>query len=137
MAGASGYVLKQISSGDLVTAVRRVAAGQSMLDPAVTPGCCTGCGTGSDGTRLTQHLTAREAQILELVAEGLTNRQIARAPRRGREDGEELRVDAARQARCREPDAGGGDGGPPSGHWRRPSGTPGPVASLLRVPLAA
>jgi two-component system, NarL family, response regulator DevR len=77
MAGASGYVLKQISSGDLVTAVRRVAAGQSMLDPAVTARVLHRLRQGSDRDPLTQHLTPKEEQVLGLVAEGLTNRQIA------------------------------------------------------------
>ena len=77
LAGASGYVLKQISSGDLVTAVRRVAAGQSMLDPAVTARVLHRLRQGSDRDPLTQHLTPKEEQVLGLVAEGLTNRQIA------------------------------------------------------------
>ncbi|WP_327321497.1 response regulator transcription factor [Streptomyces sp. NBC_01210] len=80
MAGAAGYVLKQIQGSDLVTAVRTVAAGQSMLDPATT-------------TRLMQSLrhdetaqepensalsalSPREHQILDLIGEGMTNRQI-------------------------------------------------------------
>ena len=77
LAGASGYVLKQISSGDLVTAVRRVAAGQSMLDPAVTARVLHRLRQGSGRDPLTQHLTPQEEQVLGLVAEGLTNRQIA------------------------------------------------------------
>ena len=77
LAGASGYVLKQISGGDLVTAVRRVAAGQSMLDPAVTHRVLQRLRRGSDRDPLTRHLTPKEEQVLGLVAEGLTNRQIA------------------------------------------------------------
>jgi DNA-binding NarL/FixJ family response regulator len=77
LAGASGYVLKQISGGDLVTAVRRVAAGQSMLDPAVTTRVLHRLRQGSDKDPLTKHLTPKEEQVLGLVAEGLTNRQIA------------------------------------------------------------
>jgi DNA-binding NarL/FixJ family response regulator len=77
MAGASGYVLKQISGGDLVMAVRRVAAGQSLLDPAVTDRVLRRLREGSERDPLTQHLTPKEEQVLELVAQGMTNRQIA------------------------------------------------------------
>jgi DNA-binding NarL/FixJ family response regulator len=77
MAGASGYVLKQIRGTDFVDAVRRVAAGQSLLDPAVTR-------TVLARVRQTEHrsddplaaLTDQERRVLELIAEGLTNRQI-------------------------------------------------------------
>ncbi|TQK50034.1 LuxR family two component transcriptional regulator [Streptomyces sp. SLBN-118] len=82
MAGASGYVLKQIKGSDLVSAVRTVASGQSMLDPATTarlmsslraepndfepmPGALAG-------------LSPRERDILALIGEGLTNRQIGK-----------------------------------------------------------
>ena len=77
MAGASGYVLKQIRSNDLVDAVRRVAAGQSLLDPAVTTRVLERLRHADDDepTELAQ-LTEREREILELIAEGLTNRQI-------------------------------------------------------------
>lgn len=77
MAGASGYVLKQVSGGDLVTAVRRVAAGQSMLDPAVTARVLARLRDGPQQDPFVKHLTPKEEQILGLVAEGLTNRQIA------------------------------------------------------------
>jgi len=77
MAGASGYVLKQISGGDLVAAVRHVAAGQSMLDPAVTTRVLHRLRHGANKDPLTQHLTPKEEQVLALVAEGMTNRQIA------------------------------------------------------------
>lgn len=77
MAGAAGYVLKQVSGGDLITAVRRVAAGQSMLDPAVTARVLARLRDGPQQDPLVKHLTPKEEQILGLVAEGLTNRQIA------------------------------------------------------------
>jgi DNA-binding NarL/FixJ family response regulator len=79
MAGASGYVLKQIRGSDLVSAVRTVAAGQSLLDPSATTRLMA---------RLRQDrkpeekpdalpgLTDREREILALIGEGLTNRQI-------------------------------------------------------------
>ncbi len=78
MAGAAGYVLKQIGSTDLVDAVRRVAAGQSLLDPAVTRRVLERLrsGAGDEPDELAE-LTAQERKILELIAEGLTNRQIA------------------------------------------------------------
>ena len=77
MAGAAGYVLKQVHGGDLVAAVRRVAAGQSMLDPAVTDRVLARLRSGPHKDPLTKHLSPKEEQILDLVGEGLTNRQIA------------------------------------------------------------
>jgi two-component system response regulator DevR len=79
MAGASGYVLKQIHSPELLRAIRAVGAGQSLLDPAVTKGVLD---------RLRKHkqlvtdeklarLPPQEERILGRVAEGLTNGQIA------------------------------------------------------------
>jgi DNA-binding NarL/FixJ family response regulator len=77
MAGAAGYVLKQIGSQDLVEAVRHVAAGGSLLDPSVTARVLDRMRSGStqqpDELRA---LTEREREILTLIAEGLTNRQI-------------------------------------------------------------
>jgi two-component system response regulator DevR len=78
MAGAAGYVLKQIGSTDLVDAVRRVAAGQSLLDPAVTHRVLERLRAGPDTEPdELSALTTQERKILELIAEGLTNRQIA------------------------------------------------------------
>ncbi|MER7443774.1 response regulator transcription factor [Micromonospora avicenniae] len=77
MAGAAGYVLKQIRGTDLVDAVRRVAAGQSLLDPAVTARVLERIRTGVERPREFQSLTEQERRILEYVAEGLTNREIA------------------------------------------------------------
>lgn len=83
MAGAAGYVLKQIKGSDLVTAVRTVAAGQSLLDPATTARLMRSL-RGPDETeqpagdpRLTG-LTDRERAILALIGQGLTNRQIGK-----------------------------------------------------------
>ncbi|MER7767079.1 response regulator transcription factor [Kitasatospora sp. NPDC096140] len=78
MAGAAGYVLKQISGTDLVSAVRTVASGQSMLDP----GAATRLMARLRGDAVTEQssglpqLTEREREVLALVGEGLTNRQI-------------------------------------------------------------
>jgi DNA-binding NarL/FixJ family response regulator len=77
MAGAAGYVLKQIKGTDLVDAVRRVAAGQSLLDPAVTARVLDRIRRGPDQPDELKSLTDQERRILGLVAEGLTNREIA------------------------------------------------------------
>ncbi|WP_322747140.1 MULTISPECIES: response regulator transcription factor [unclassified Frankia] len=77
MAGAAGYVLKQIRGTALVDAVRRVAAGQSLLDRTVTPRVLCRLRQGSDQGGRLAGLTDQERRILALIAEGLTNRQIA------------------------------------------------------------
>ena len=76
MAGAAGYVLKQIRGTDLVDAVRRVAAGQSLLDPAVTQQVLDRLRQGPPQDAALAPLTDQERRILELIGEGLTNRQI-------------------------------------------------------------
>jgi len=76
MAGASGYVLKQITGTDLVDAIRRVAAGQSLLDPALTQRVLERVRTGPAQPSELRELTEQERKILALIAEGLTNRQI-------------------------------------------------------------
>jgi DNA-binding NarL/FixJ family response regulator len=76
MAGAAGYVLKQIRGTDLVDAVRRVAAGQSLLDPAVTQQVLDRLREGPPKDSELAPLTEQELRILELIGEGLTNRQI-------------------------------------------------------------
>ena len=77
MAGAAGYVLKQIRGTDLVDAVRRVAAGQSMLDPAVTQRVLERIRSGVEQPQELKALTDQERKILEHIAEGRTNREIA------------------------------------------------------------
>jgi DNA-binding NarL/FixJ family response regulator len=77
VAGASGYVLKQVKGADLVSAVRRVAMGGSLLDPALTRQVMDRLrGEKVEDERLAR-LTAQERKILELIADGKTNRQIA------------------------------------------------------------
>jgi DNA-binding NarL/FixJ family response regulator len=76
MAGASGYVLKQIRGSALVDAVAKVAAGQSLLDPAVTARVLERIRRGDERDELGR-LTDQERRILELIGEGKTNRQIA------------------------------------------------------------
>ncbi|MCW2770644.1 MAG: DNA-binding response regulator [Aeromicrobium sp.] len=77
MAGAAGYVLKQVRGTDLVDAVRRVAGGQSLLDPAVTQRVLTRIREGQPADDPLAALTKQERRILTLIGEGLTNRQIA------------------------------------------------------------
>jgi DNA-binding NarL/FixJ family response regulator len=76
MAGAAGYLLKQIKGTDLVDAVRRVAAGQSLLDPALTAKVLDRIRHPQTPDALAG-LTEQERKILGYVADGLTNRQIA------------------------------------------------------------
>src|SRR5438874_4692413 len=76
MAGAAGYLLKQIKGTDLVDAVRRVAAGQSLLDPSVTARVLERMRNGPEEDPRLARLTDQERKILDLIAEGLTNRQI-------------------------------------------------------------
>ncbi|MFE2092365.1 response regulator [Streptomyces sp. NPDC059460] len=77
MAGASGYVLKQIQGSDLVSAVRTVARGQSLLDPSATAKLMARLRQGQEPEPdALPGLTEREREILALIGEGLTNRQI-------------------------------------------------------------
>ncbi|MFE6648858.1 response regulator [Nocardioides sp. NPDC057772] len=78
MAGAAGYLLKQIRSADLVETVRQVAAGKSMLDPAVTAQVLERIRSGPKTNSVFENLTNHERRILELIGEGLTNRQIGK-----------------------------------------------------------
>jgi len=77
MAGAAGYVLKQVRGSDLLDGVRRVAAGQSLLDPAITARVLERIRTGTQQPDELKVLTEQERRILEYVAQGLTNHQIA------------------------------------------------------------
>ena len=77
IAGASGYLLKQIRGTDIVDAVRRAAAGQSLLDPAVTESVLSRLREPPEEDERLARLTPQERRILALIADGLTNRQIA------------------------------------------------------------
>ncbi|MFA1542684.1 response regulator transcription factor [Actinomadura monticuli] len=76
MAGASGYVLKQIHGSDLVGAVRTVATGQSLLDPRSTARMLQRLRDRQGKQDPLKSLTEQERHILDLIGEGLTNRQI-------------------------------------------------------------
>ncbi|MDX3798087.1 response regulator transcription factor [Streptomyces sp. AK04-3B] len=82
MAGASGYVLKQIRGSDLVSAVRTVASGQSMLDPATTARLMRSLRADPADTPAVPSelasLSPRERDILALIGDGLTNREIGK-----------------------------------------------------------
>lgn len=76
MAGASGYVLKEIRGTDLVEAIRQVAAGRSLLDPVATQRVLERIRRGEEHDERLDALTEQEQRILHLIGEGLTNRQI-------------------------------------------------------------
>lgn len=76
MAGASGYVLKEIRGSDLITAIRQVAAGNSLLDPSVTERVLERLRNGNKQNDELSGLTEQEKTILNLIGEGMTNRQI-------------------------------------------------------------
>lgn len=78
MAGAAGYLLKEVRAAGLVDAVRRVAAGQSLLDPAVTATVLERLRSGGSAAdpRL-KGLSEQEQRILALIGDGLSNREIA------------------------------------------------------------
>jgi DNA-binding NarL/FixJ family response regulator len=76
VAGAAGYVLKQIRGGDLIGAIRTVASGQSLLDPRATARVLERLRTQARRDDPVATLTDQERRTLELIGEGLTNRQI-------------------------------------------------------------
>ncbi|MGO9558419.1 MAG: response regulator [Acidimicrobiales bacterium] len=77
MGGASGYMLKQIRGTDLVSAIKRVGQGESLIDPALTKRVLDRLRTGPEQDQRLARLSDQERKILDLLAEGLTNRQIA------------------------------------------------------------
>ena len=77
MAGAAGYVLKQIRGNELLDAVKRVAAGESLLDPAITGRVLQRLRQPSEEDERLARLSPQERHILHYIADGMTNRQIA------------------------------------------------------------
>lgn len=77
MAGAQGYLLKDIRSSDLLNSIRRVASGESLLDQAAIDGVRKKLQAGSSAYAMLQDLTEQETRVLELIGEGMSNRQIA------------------------------------------------------------
>jgi two-component system response regulator DevR len=77
MAGASGYVLKEVGSGDLVGDIRRVHQGVALLDRALTSELIERLREGHEAASRLDGLTAQERRVLELIAQGRSNRQIA------------------------------------------------------------
>jgi DNA-binding NarL/FixJ family response regulator len=76
LAGASGYLLKQVLGQDLVTAVRTVAAGGSLLDPTATSAVMARMRRAAEPAGPLASLSDQERTVLDLIGEGLTNRQI-------------------------------------------------------------
>jgi len=79
MAGAAGYLLKEIRGTSLVDAIRQVATGRSLLDPAVTERLLARLREGEPSDPRLASLTDREREVLNLIADGLTNREIGSA----------------------------------------------------------
>ena len=77
MAGADGYVLKQIAGTDLIEGIRSVASGRSLIDPSLVTKVMDRLRRGDPQADKLALLTDQERRILELIAEGMTNRQIA------------------------------------------------------------
>jgi DNA-binding NarL/FixJ family response regulator len=76
MAGASGYVLKEIRGNDLIDAIRQVDAGKSLLDPQATQKVLERLRNGGRTDDRLEALSDQERRILALIGEGMTNRQI-------------------------------------------------------------
>lgn len=76
MAGAAGYVLKEIKASDLISAVRHVAGGHSLIDPTLTSRVLERVRNGPATAPELAELTDQELKLLGYIAEGLTNRQI-------------------------------------------------------------
>ncbi|MCU1493618.1 MAG: putative two-component system response transcriptional regulator [Acidimicrobiaceae bacterium] len=76
IAGAAGYVLKQIQGNDLVASVRAVASGETLVDDATTRRVLDELRRAHAANEGAENLTTREREILELIADGKTNRQI-------------------------------------------------------------
>ena len=98
MAGAAGYVLKQIKARDLIEDVKKVATGASLMDPRAVARVVERIANPPQGDPSLSSLSPQEARILDLIADGKTNKQIAEAMFLLGEHGEELRHGTAAQA---------------------------------------
>jgi two-component system, NarL family, response regulator DevR len=76
LAGASGYVLKEVRTAGLVDAIRQVAQGRSLIDPALIAQVMDRVRAGNPADNRLAALSPREREVLDLIADGLTNRQI-------------------------------------------------------------
>jgi two-component system response regulator DevR len=76
LAGASGYVLKEVRTAGLIDAIRQVAMGRSLIDPTVIGQVMARVRQGQSGDPRVAALTEREREVLDLIADGLTNREI-------------------------------------------------------------
>jgi two-component system response regulator DevR len=76
LAGASGYVLKEVRTAGLVDAIRQVAQGRSLIDPGLITQVMDRVRQGSPADNRLAALTQREREVLDLISDGLTNRQI-------------------------------------------------------------
>ena len=76
LAGASGYVLKEVRTAGLVDAIRQVALGRSLIDPGLITQVMDRVRQGSPTDNRLVALTQREREVLDLISDGLTNRQI-------------------------------------------------------------
>ena len=106
MAGAAGYVLKDIHGDDLVDAIRRVRSGQSLLDPAVTGQVLERLRNGKPEDKRLASLSDQERRMLSLIGEGLTNRQIAEQMFLAEKTVKNYGLEPARQAGHGAPHAG-------------------------------
>lgn len=76
MAGAAGYLLKRVKADEILDGIRRAAAGESLLDPEMVDALFARLRHGPPDDPLLSKLTDRERELVELIAEGLTNREI-------------------------------------------------------------
>ena len=102
-AGAAGYLLKNVEPEELARAIRTAARGGTLIDPAVAARLVE---TLSERVEQRPPLTAREQEVLRLIARGYPNKRIARRARDCRKDGEDACLARPRQARGRRPHAG-------------------------------